>query len=208
MVPFAPDGVRLYAPLCVEETAKGWARMLSVLRRWRVLVLALSVGTLVIGCAPMSGGSVTHRAATTAPTFPPTVAGGLAARVYRSVGGLAHKVDVAYDAQKQTATVTLTVTGLVPNTNARVAAAYALVKSLTFMAMPALWSSGVELREVTLIVLGPIQDEYDDIINDWYGVVVVEAATAQRIAWASMTADTAWALYDQNNLRYQFELVD
>lgn len=171
------------------------------------MIGALVIGAVVAGCAPL-GASAEHHAATPAPTFPPTVAGGLAARVYHAVGGLAHTVDVTYDTQKQAANVTLTVTGLVPNTDARVATAYALVKTLTFKAMPVLWSSGVELREVTLIVLGPIQDEYDDIINDWYGVVVVEAATAQRIAWASATADTAWSMYDQNNLRYQFELFD
>lgn len=169
--------------------------------------MALLIGALVVACAPL-GSEVAHRVATPAPTFPPTVAGGLAARVQRSVGGLAQKVNVVYDAQKQTTTVTLTVAGLVPNTDARVAAAYALVKLLTFKAMPALWSSGVGLREVTLIVLGPIQDEYNDIVNDWYGVVVVEAATAQRIAWASLSPDTAWTMYDQNNLRYRFELFD
>ncbi|HEX8983208.1 MAG TPA: hypothetical protein VF792_10590 [Ktedonobacterales bacterium] len=182
--------------------------MLSFVRRWSALVMALLVGVLVVGCTPMEGQAAAHRTATPAPTFPPSVAGGLAARVQRSVGGLAQKVDVAYDAQKQTANVTLTVTGLVPNTDARVAAAYALVRTLTFKAMRALWSSDVGLREVTLIVLGPIQDEYDEIINDWYGVVVVEATTAQRIAWTSMSADTAWSMYDQNNLRYRFELFD
>jgi hypothetical protein len=117
-------------------------------------------------------------------------------------------VDVKYDAQKQTATATIIVTGDLPNTNARMAAAYALVKRITYQVMPALWSSGVALREVTVIVLGPIQDEYADIINDWYGVAVVEATTAQRIQWASVSPDAAWAMYDQHNLRISFELFD
>lgn len=132
----------------------------------------------------------------------------MAARAQQAIGSLGQRVAATYDAQQQTATVTVTVTGPVPLTDAQVAAAHALVMQICYFAEPALWSSGVPLRELTLIVLGPMLDEYDDIISNWSGIAIVEASTAQRIDWASLTPDAAWNLYDQHLLRTSYDIFD
>lgn len=192
----------------MRQAPVGWARALP---------LALVIGLLLCGCAPLAGASGAAQRpapATAMPTATPvtsgdgSVASQLAAYARRAIGNLPRRVTATYDAQKAAATVMITVAGDLPNTPQRIAAAYALVKRLTYQAMPALWSGAVALREVTVIVLGTIQDEYADLITDWYGVAVVGATTAQRMRWASLSPDSAWALYDQHILRASFELFD
>lgn len=197
--------------------------MRQALRRSRfALFMLVVVGLLVGGCAPFAGGGqVTGAASTSAPaaatiaptatpSLPPTttVAGRLAARTQQAVGSLGRAIDATYDASKEAATITISVSGGVPNTDAKVAAAYALVQRICSRAFPALWASGAPLREATVIVVGPMQDEYADIITDWYGVAVVNATTAQHIPWSSGAPTSDWGMYDQAMLRTSFVVAD
>ena len=178
----------------------------------RALLLALVAGLLLSGCASLTSAAARRSAATVtpAPTAAQTIAGQLAALAQQAIGSASGRVTATYDAQQAKATLTITVTGGVPNTDAKVVAAYARVKLLCYRALAAVWSSAATapLREVTALVLGPMQDEYAVIINDWYGFAVVGAPTAQRIHWASVSPDAAWAMYDQTMLRVSFVVAD
>lgn len=126
----------------------------------------------------------------------------------QALGGQASQVTATYDAQKRTATITIIVGDTLPNTDAKVAAAYAQIKTICYQTFRAVWASGITLREATTLVEGPIQDEYANIITDWYGVAVIESATAQRLDWANASPDSAWNVYSQHMLRSSFVLFD
>lgn len=177
------------------------------------LAMALLVSWLLAGCATASGGASRSTGAATPLATPalvaaPGPASQLGERARQAIGTLARKVAVQWDAAARTATITITVAGRVPLTSQQVAAAHELVKLICYKAAAALWSSGVALGAVTLLVLGPMQDAYANIITDWYGVATLKASSAQRIQWASVSADTAWNLYDQQMLRATFDVPD
>jgi hypothetical protein len=124
------------------------------------------------------------------------------------VGAAASAVSLTYDANAESATVTVTITGDVPNTDARIAAAYARVKTLCFQEQNDLWSSGLPLRQVTVVIMGPAQDAYSGVINQVYGVAIMNQKTARRIPWPNATPDSAWGLYDLTFLRPSFVVID
>lgn len=175
------------------------------LARW--LPLVALVGLLLGGCASAST-APRLASATATPTAEPGPAGQLAASVRRALGAHVTRVTASYDAATGAATITIIVGGVVPSTDAQVAAAYTQVKRICYQAFRALWASGMTLRETTALVEGPIQDEYADIITDWYGVAVIESTTARRLDWASESPDAAWSLYNQSMLRSSFTLFD
>ncbi len=178
------------------------------------LVAALLMGCLLVGCGVASGGASHTATPTATPLATPELiaaagpATQLGAHARQAIGTLARTIDVQWDAATQTATITITIAGLVPLTDQQVVAAHALVKLLCYKANAALWSSGVALSQVKLLVLGPMQDTYANIITDWYGVATLRASSAQRIQWASVSPDTAWNLYDQQMLRVSFSVPD
>lgn len=188
------------------------------LARW--LALAVLAGLLVGGCAPATGNAAPRATApaptvqvetpTATPVMNPTEErlAAVARQALGSLGSQVSQVTATYDAQKAAATITITVSISLPNTDEKVAAAYTQVRLICYRAFRAVWASGVPLHETTALVLGPIQDEYANIITDWYGVAVVEATTAQRTRWPSLTPDAAWNQYDQHILRISFVLFD
>jgi len=192
------------------------------LRCW--LPLALLVVALLGGCAPQPGSISRTGAATSStpsagaasaatpsatPATPMSPIGAdLAARTRQAIGSLGQQVTATYDPEKKAATITVTVTGGIPFTDPQIAAAHTHVELITYWVMSAAWTSGEPLNEVTAIVLGPIQDEYADIITNWYGVAVVEASTARSIAWRSVDPYAVWSRYDQAMLRPSFDLFD
>lgn len=175
------------------------------LGRW--LPLAALLGLLLGGCASATT-APRLTSATVTPTDAPGPAKEFAASVRRALGEQGAQVTASYDAAKGAATITIIIGGVVPSTDAQVAAAYVRVKNICYQAFRALWASGAPLREATALVEGPIQDEYANIITDWYGVAVVEAATAQRLDWASESPGAAWGVYNQSMLRSSFTLFD
>ena len=175
-----------------------------------VAALALVASSALGGCAPFAGGgSGRPTTAPTATTPTPAIQGQLARAVHLNIWGLGvEHLDTVYDAQHTTAKVTITLGGTVPNTDLKASAAQALTKAFCLMAQQALWTSDVPLDEATVIVQGPEQDPYSGVIVEVYGEAVVEASTAQRIAWASVTADGAWQIYDREYLRTAFQDTD
>lgn len=188
----------------------------TLLRPASWLLLAMLAGPLLLGGCASTTGAVSAPTATVTPApatpTPPGAtsgpAGSLAARVRQAVGGQATQVTATYDAQKHAATITIIVGDMLPNTDAKVAAAYAQIKTICYQTFRAVWGSGVALREATTLIEGPIQDEYANIITDWYGVAVIESTAAQRIDWARESPDSAWKLYNQGMLRSSFVLFD
>ncbi len=187
----------------------------------RLLPLALLAAALLGGCSPQAGSisrSVTSTPSTEAtstatpaatPAAPMSpIAADLAARAQQAIGSLGQPVTATYDPEKKSATITVTLTGSVPFTDQQVAAAHSHVELITYQVMSAAWTSGEPLSEVTAIVLGPIQDEYADIVTNWYGVAVVKASTARGITWASADPYMVWNRYDQAMLRPSFDLFD
>jgi hypothetical protein len=176
----------------------------------RSLVVALTVGSglILAGCvAPSGGDGALHKAA--APTPTSTVQGQLAHRVDVNVWHLGvQSLETTYDAQRDTAGVTITLGGTTPNTSVKVSAAQELTKAFCLMAEQTLWTSGATLDEVTVTVQGSYQDPYSGLVIAAYGVATVEAPTAHRIPWASIGADAAWQAYDHVFLREIFETID
>lgn len=117
-------------------------------------------------------------------------------------------VQTTYDVQTASVTVTVTVGGAVPLTDQQISAAQELTKTLSLREQQAMWESGVTLKNVKVMVFGPTQDEYADIIAQPYGSSVLDAATAASFAWANLSADSAWDRYDSVYLRPTFDLVD
>lgn len=128
---------------------------------------------------------------------PTAVASGpLASVVAPAASPLAQRIVTEYDTNAQQAKITLTV-GAAPN----VAAAQARVMSLSFQVQKAVWASNPGLHEVKVIVLGPIRDDYANIIDDAYGVSDLFASTAAKLSWSALSPASAWSSYDSSWLR-------
>jgi len=165
--------------------------------------LALLLVLAATGCAPALGNGRPSARATA--TSAPTIEGRLAQVVHQAVGAPVQQVEATYDAQHSTVVITITVSNGVPNTGARVAATYELVKLVTFKAQQALWKSGIALREATVVVQGLQLDEYGSQVVDAYSSAIVEASTAQHLDWVRLSADHAWDSYDHTWLREYFQ---
>lgn len=158
------------------------------------LAASLLLGVLFV----ISGCASSPRAQGGAPTATPTpvIEGPLAGVVGPVAGSLANRITTSYDASTQQAKITLTI-GAAPN----VTTAQARVMTLCFQVQRAVWASNPSLREVKVIVLGPIRDDYANIIEDAYGVSDVLAPTAAKIQWSALTPESAWSHYDNTWMR-------
>jgi hypothetical protein len=164
-----------------------------VTARWRGASLLLCATLLAIaGCA--SSAQIGQRTSILPPT--PVVDGPLASVVRPVVGTQPQRISTSYDASTQQAKITLTI-GAAPT----VEAAQAIVMTLCFQVQKALWASNPSLREVKVIVLGPIRDDYANIIDDAYGVSDTLAPTAAKLQWSALSPDVAWSRYDNTWLR-------
>ncbi len=178
-----------------------------------VALLALAAGLIISGCA---GATTTHgTSATATPTVPacPTPSTAtpqdlLALRACGALGGEARLVKTSYDAHSATLAITFQVGGVVPQTDAQVAAAQEQAKTICFRAQQALWTSSPALKEISVIIVGPVQGEYADFTIDVWGVAVFDAPTTAQLDWTTLTPDTAWNRYDREFLRPSFTLVD
>jgi hypothetical protein len=116
-----------------------------------------------------------------------------------------NNVVTTYDGQKQTLSVTATVGWTSDITIADIAKSQERAKTLCFQVQRALWTSGVTLKEATVTVLGPVQDDYADMILDAHGVAELSAKTAAGFDWAALTPDSAWSRYDSVWLRATYQ---
>jgi hypothetical protein len=154
-----------------------------------LLVAALP---LLVSCAAASQTSAPKATATPAPV----VEGPLGDVVAPVAGTLAHTITTEYDTGTRQAKITLTIAAA-PD----VATAQSRVMALCFEVQKTLWTSNQSLREVKVIVLGPIRDDYANIIDDAYGVSDVFAPTAATLQWGALSPESAWARYDNTWLR-------
>jgi hypothetical protein len=192
---------RVLASIAVAALPRRRGRAVLVGALTLLLALAATGCTLVLGRATSSA----RVTATATATIAPTIGGRLAQVVHQAVGAPAQDVEASYDAQHSTVVITVTVSNGVPNTDARVAATYELVKLVTFEAQQALWKSGIALREATVVVQGLQLDEYGSQVVDAYSSAIVEASTAQHLDWVRLSADRAWDSYDHTWLREYFQ---
>jgi hypothetical protein len=164
-------------------------------------VRIVAAGLLLIATLLVIGGCATSAPMTKSPTTSrPVVEGPLASVVGPAASPLAQRVSTAYDASAQQAKVTITI-GAAPD----VTTAQSRVMSLCFQVERALWTSNPALREVKVIVLGPIRDDYSNIIDDAYGVSDVLAPTAAKLPWNTLTPESAWIHYDATWLRASYK---
>ncbi len=134
----------------------------------------------------------------------PTTQDALTSRLQHAVGTRATRVTLTYDAVQQSIETTVTVGGPVARTSTEINASQERVKALCFQAQQALWTSGVALREVKVTILGPVYDDYYDLVTEWYGGADLKAATAQQFNWRTLDADSAWSRYDVVWLRVDY----
>ena len=175
-----------------------------------LILLTLLVAIMCLGaagCATTSA-AATPRATATAPASPTATPTALDAQILHALGGQAKTVTTAPGTGASSLVVTITITGTVPSTQADIAAAQERVKSLSYLALHALLTSGTAAGEVTIVVLGPMLDEYDNLTNNVYGSAIVEPETDARLDWTQLTADSAWPLYDHVFLCDYFYPVD
>lgn len=176
--------------------------------------MALAVVALCIlsACATTSSPSTTNAnttvkaACATQSTGTPQAT--LATRACAAVANMAAAVQTTYDAQEASVKVSVRVGGKVPDTDDEVSAAQKLTKTICLREQQAIWGSGLTLKQVTVTVLGPIQDEYDNIVDAPYGAAVVGSTTATRLDWANLNTDGAWSHFDNVFLRPYFVLFD
>jgi hypothetical protein len=64
--------------------------------------------------------------------------------------------------------------------------------------------AGEPLRAVKMNILEPMYDDYFYLITDWYGVADLTSATAAKLDWAGLSADSAWAVYDGAVVRQDY----
>lgn len=161
----------------------------------RLCAISLLFGSLLLALAACSTSTA---AKTSVPAATPTavVSGPLAGVVAPAASPLAQRIATEYDTSAQQAKITLTI-GAAPN----LATAQARVMSLSFQVQKAVWASNPALREVKVIVLGPIRDDYANIIDDAYGVSDLFAPTAATLSWSVLTPESAWGHYDSTWLR-------
>ncbi len=176
------------------------------------LLLALAV-LLLTACASSSAA----RSSTPTPTATPppcTISTSadpvavLSNAVCRASPIDALSAQTTYDAHAESAIVHVTIRGTVPVTDDEIAGAQERSKVVTFEAQKALWTSGVALKTSTVAVLGPVQDEYDNYVNDVYAASYLDSVTAATIDWPLAAADATWDRYDGVFLRPSFQLVD
>jgi hypothetical protein len=161
----------------------------------RLRAVSLLLGALLLVLAACSTSTATKNNVPAA-TPTATASGPLAGVVAPVARPLAQRIVTEYDTSAQQAKITLTV-GAAPD----VATAQVRVKTLSFQVQKAVWASRPALHEVKVIVLGPIRDDYANIIDDAYGVSDVLAPTAAKLSWSALTPESAWSRYDSTWLR-------
>jgi hypothetical protein len=105
----------------------------------------------------------------------------------------------------RTVTVTATVGWTAEISIGDVAQEQERVKTICFEEQRALWTSGIQLQRVNVIVLGPVQDDYADMILDAHARADLTAPTAAALHWAALDPDTGWERYDSVWLRATYQ---
>lgn len=167
----------------------------------RLLLVALVVVAATTAACGMPSPKQTHViAATATPTTPATTEGRLTLRVREAVGASAQTVQMTYSSVSKQVVVDITLVWY-PSWRDHFSQGQAAAKLACYRAQAALWTSGVTLSKVTVIILGQALDDYASVITSAYAEADLTAQHAAALSWASLTPDTAWTRYDNNFLR-------
>lgn len=213
-----------HVPRRIRQTRARLVRRLATLllgRRQDAATLSPWTAFLVLGASVMivyllgapSSSRLSERSSAAPLTLtqtPPLAStqGQLSALVGSAIWGTGvQRSQTVYDAKRNTATVTITLGGTVPQSAAQTSTAQELAKGFCLMAEQAIWNSDARLSEVTVVVQGPLQSEYGDVGTDVYAVAVVKASSGHSIQWSQLTPDSAWGAYDSVFLRESFVAV-
>ena len=153
------------------------------------LAALLALG-MIAGCGAASGGGSGSPRPTATPTAEQRVA-----MLARDAAGSGVQSIVATGNPAGVLTLTPTVGGPVPGTPAEITASQERVKNICFHIERALWTSGMPLSEVKVVVVGPIYDDYADLTTGPYGATDLNAAEAAKLDWTRLNPESAWELY-------------
>jgi len=123
----------------------------------------------------------------------------------QAVADFTRQVQTSYDGGSRATQVTATVGWTADIGIGDIEKSHERAKAICFLAQRALWTSGVPLREATVTVLGPVQDDYGSQIIDAHAAAYLAANTSAGFAWGSLTADAAWDRYDREWLRPNYQ---
>lgn len=181
-------------PGCLTTTTR-IPRLRPSIELLTLLVLFTSTG--IGACASGSSAGRSLRAAATATLSPNAPSQDRLDRLaHQALGASASRVETTYDARAHVLTLVATIEGVVPRTPAEIAAAQERSKALCFQAQRTMWTSGIALSRVAVTILGPMLDDYADIINGPYGAAALDAPTAAHFDWTRLSADAAWDRYN------------
>ncbi len=119
----------------------------------------------------------------------------------QATGHVLRDLQIMYQQSQEKVLVTGTVSGNIPRTPAQIGASQENVKALCFRIQRALWTSNVPVQDVTVMILGPVYDDYDDQVISWYGTADLGAKAASGFDWTRLSADKAWNMFDNTSLR-------
>jgi hypothetical protein len=172
-------------------------------RAWRGAGALLAALALLAGCGSTPTTTV-RSTATTIPTptatVPATTEGHLTLLSRQAVGSAAKQITVSYSESSKVATVDATLIWY-PSWRDHFSLAQVASKLACYKIQAALWTSGVPLSKVIVIVLGQALDDYASVITSAYAEADIDSAHASAITWSAISPDQAWALYDNNFLR-------
>src|SRR5579859_2044794 len=83
---------------------------------------------------------------------------------HQALGAAASHMETTYDARAHALAIVATLEGVVPRTPTEIAAAQERAKALCFQAQRTMWTSGLAVSRVSVTILGPMLDDYADII--------------------------------------------
>ena len=159
------------------------------MRPQELKLVTLTLCVLVLaGC-----GALTASLPATSPTpaSTPTTEQRITTLVQRAIGKNAARSATTYAVTAASVNVIATVA-----TFSSVTSAQEIVKVLCFRIQDALWTSGIPLKQVNVTVEGPIYDIYGDRTVGGYGGALLYGSTAAKLAWESLSPDSAWNAYD------------
>jgi hypothetical protein len=170
---------------------------------WHAAGLMLLLFILLAAMAGLAG-CASGRGAATNPPLDTTEQMQIDIAARRAVVPFTPQVETAFGVDR-TVTITATVGWTAQISIGDVVQEQERVKDLCFREQMALWTSGVHLQRVNVIVLGPVQDDYADMILDAHARADLTAPTAATLHWAALDPDTGWTRYDAVWLRATYQ---
>lgn len=163
-----------------------------------LLTLPMLIAFIGIGaCASGPSAGAGPQAAATATFSPnPPSQDRLDRLARQALGAAGGHMETTYDARAHALALVATLDGVVPRAPTEIAVAQERAKALCFQAQRTMWTSGIAVSRVSVTILGPMLDDYADIISGPYGAAALDAPTAAHFDWAHLSADAAWDRYN------------